>query len=456
MRHERFSKPPRLRTHVEREAAAWRAGSLIALVVAALATYGWYDADEFVNLDQARRANAGLDLYTETPSHHPPLYVEYVLRPLSALPGSDLLAARLANVVLVWASGVLCAQRVGRRLGPGSERLFLVLWSLNGFLLTAGTRALNEAPLLFLAVLGFTVAGSRPLAAGALGSLALLTRLTAPFAFAWALTMPRRALGRALFAAAGLLAGFLLFQDLLHPGSWRPMLDGVLGFHLQRGPQAVERRLGTWLLYGLPLVAAALLAAPGLRRPGPEAKPLWMAFGASAFLPLLPSLHPHYLLPFAPLGVAAIVVAIAQAPQRRAVLIAVAIVTPLVQGAAYIPQTPQPSLARAEEAARWIEAHAAPGWPILTDAPEYAFLSGRENWHGYFWSLKDAWGEERLRPALNETSLVVVSPRFGDYDRGYPAGFLERLAPLPCVEVAHTRLYWTGATGAAPPEMARC
>src|SRR5688572_12615893 len=125
----------------------WAILSLIGFLAFLGATYDWFDADEFVNIQQAIRADQGQRLYVDTPSNHPPLYTEILLRPLLWLPGSLLLPARILSTLMIWATGLMVADLFRRDVGIGAARTFLTFWTLNGFALVAGTRAMNEVAL---------------------------------------------------------------------------------------------------------------------------------------------------------------------------------------------------------------------------------------------------------------------------------------------------------------------
>lgn len=427
---------------------AWIVGSLAAHLVALAATWQWYDADEFVNLMQAVRANGGAPLYVETPSHHPPLYVELLLRPLVALPGSDLLAARLASVLLVWAAGLLLAELIGRQVDARRGELVLILWSLNAFILLAGSRAMNEVPVLALLVLSLWLAeGRSTVLAGAAGGLALTARLSAAFFLPAVATLrarrtPALILGGA--AAIALAAGLYL---LLHPGIGPALWADVVGFHVGREREDGLRRLGKALWWsGLPAILLIAGLRGRLRRPATteEWTGLFVLVGGLLMVHL-PTVHVHYYLAAAPLLVVVAAEAIHAAPRRgvRRLALALAVLLPLSQAVLYAMMVPQPDLQDAKDAAVWIRERTPEGRPILTDAPEYALLAGRDNYGGYFWSLKHTFGAPRFESALNGTSIVVVSPRFGHYDRGFPTEFLDHLTRFPCATVAGARIYWT-------------
>jgi hypothetical protein len=438
----------------------WAILSLLGFLSFLGASYDWFDADEFVNLQQAIRAAGGERLYVDTPSNHPPLYTEIVLRPLAALPGSALLPARIVSALFVWLTGLMVADLFRREVGLGAARTFLTFWTLNGFVLVAGTRAMNEAPLTALVtyVLYSVITRKTIAIPGAAAAAAFLVRYTALFFLPALLPRERGPLLRMIGWGALSLVVLLLPTIALRPDALQGLLDWTIRFHAERAAEPWDRRIGKTLwwsgvLFALPLAwQAGLLRRPrtGLAQTG------MLAMAGALAMVLLPAVHVHYFLPCAVVVTAVAVVGVGRlrGPGRQYWVFVTFLLLTAGQGGFYVPQTPHHGLDEASAAADWIEDHTPPGFPILTDAPQYAILSGRTNWQGYYWSLGPAYGPERLSSALNETSLVAVSERFGHYDRGFPSAFLEQLKPLPCKQLGSVRAYWTGAAGETPSEFA--
>ncbi|MBI2078890.1 MAG: hypothetical protein HYT80_11070 [Euryarchaeota archaeon] len=262
--------------------------SLAAFVAALGASWDWFDVDEFANIQQAQRANDGLDLYTRTPSNHPPLYTEPVLRALLAIPGSDLLAARLGNVLLVWGAGLLFVDLYRRAGHPGRAALFLTVWSLNGFLLLGATRAMNETLVLFLLSLAFwiTQRGLPAWASGAATSLAGLSRLTTVFFAPALLLADHRRAGKFFLGGAAAGVGLLIVYALVHPGFFDGFVRWAVVFHTARAPEEWSRKIGKALWWsGVPLLAfLAWRHRPLLRRESPAEIAAWTAAGCSLLL----------------------------------------------------------------------------------------------------------------------------------------------------------------------------
>jgi hypothetical protein len=434
----------------------WATVSLGVFLLAAASTWRWFDADEFVNLQQAVRANAGLALYTQTPSNHPPFYVEPVLRALVALPGDDLVAARLASLLMTWGAGLLIADVWRRQHDEHAASVFLVLWTANAFVLLAGTRAMNEAPLLFLLALAYwlVVVPRDGLLAGCALALAVATRLTA-FVYAPSLAAIGRRRLPAVGLATALVGGLLLLGYALRGSETLPaLIEQAAAFQAQRDGESLARKLGKLAWWSsLPVMAAAVALVGRM----PQGRHAAGAVGAVVLLPvmfLFPNVHLHYLLPLSIVATSAVTWAWLHlgtaSDARRRALAAVALAVFLSQGVLYVPQTPNNDLDDANAVAAWIEQHTPASMAILTDAPQYAVLSGRANFDGYYWALRDTIEPERLTAAHNQTSVIVVSERFGAWDRGFPEWFNQKLEGLPCVPLETARAYWTGAAGDAP------
>jgi hypothetical protein len=438
----------------------WAALSMVGFLSFLGATWNWFDADEFVNLEQALRSAHGERLYVSTPSNHPPLYTEIFLRPLLSLPGPDLLVARLVSVLCVWGAGLILADAFRRHRGVGAARLFLVLWTLNGFALTVGTRAMNEVPmLLLLAYALHVILGRRTVAmAGAAAAAAVLVRFTSVFYLPALLPRDRGRALRMMVVGAACTVAVLAPLFVAGPGTFQGFVRWAIRFHAERASEDWLRRIGktvwwTGVVFLAPFAKALGLAKRPLDRPVASGL---AAIASAGLMVFLPSVHVHYFLPCALVVTGAATVLLEGAWTARSSVIGAAfLLVTASQGAFYVPMTPHHDLDRAQRVADWIDAHTPTGAPILTDAPQYAVLAHRDNWHGYFWSLRTEFSAQELRSALNETSLVVVSQRFGHYDRGFPQQFLETLDGVPCRAIEDAHLYWTGTSGAAPERFAQ-
>lgn len=438
----------------------WASASLVVFLAALAASWSWFDADEFVNIQQAVRANEGLDPYTQTPSSHPPLYA-LLLQPWVALVGDDLAAARLTSLAMTWAAGVLVADTFRRSGHPERGRTFLTLWTLNAYVLLLGTRAMNEAPsLLLLATAIWLLARGQAALGGAAAGLSVVGRFTAglyvaALAAGWARRRPVFAAAAALTPVAAMAGYFILRPDV-----FEAFFETTIRYEATRPGEDSWRRIGKTLAWG----QAPVFALLAWRRPvildlsDPWRRAGAAAVGAGLLLPVaLPVVHPHYFLPMMLVATAALVESFHR-PARdgrddRALILVLALLVPLALGVGYVPQTPNHDLNDSQQVADWIHANTPTGIRILTDAPQYAILADRTNYGGYYWSLAHVWQPAWFNVSLDAVSVVVVSERFGDYDRGFPKHFLETLEDMPCLGLPGAHVRWTGAAGQAPAGM---
>jgi hypothetical protein len=421
---------------------------VVGFVAASAAlTWDWFDADEFVNLQQAQRANAGHPLYTDTPSNHPPLYT-WTLQGVLKTGLQPLTAARLLSITLLSLTLLLTIDILRHALGRLST-LAVAAILCNVFVVVAASRAMNETLLLTLATFALWLNQRSPLGSGIAWGLAGLARVSAVFFAPVVLARPhpRKAI------AAGLVTAALLLL-LVPRAAWHDMLQQVVLFHKARDGEPFLQRLAKWLGYsGIPVLAWIAWRYPAARdwsKPWPRAG-LILAIASAGTL-LLNVVHVHYFLPLMLFTSGAIAwwlhqvadevrahrgeAAGAQAALVRLVPVLV-VSAGLLLG--YMAMTPDHDLGTAHEVAAQIEAHVPAGSSILTDAPQYAVLSHRANLGGYYWSLRT-----QSQPWLNatkEASVVVVSERFGHYDRGFHPDVLASLSSWTCLQAPGARIY---------------
>lgn len=415
--------------------------TLLALAIVARLSWHWFDADEFVNLQQALRANAGHALYSATPSHHPPVYT-WLLQGALGIGLNPLVTARGLSVVIAAASLATVAGWLGRHNARAGKR-FLWLALGNAFLVLNLTRAMNEVLMLaFMAFAWVAILSARVRASGFRSGLAWglagLTRLSAAF---YAPTAWRRTALVGTIIGAGLA---LLLLALIPSQDWHAMWQGVVQFHLGRHREPILWRLGKWLAYsGVPILA---LIAWSRRRTldwrRPEVRLAAIATCGTVLMLALSVVHPHYFLPMWIIVACAVAWVVPESSWKIAFVAWIALGMGLASLG--IAMTPNHDLQEAQEVADELATH-LPGQVILTDAPQYAVLAGLENWGGYYWSLR---GEPaRLDGALDDVSAVVVSERFGHYDAGFPAAFLASLQAWDCLQGPGARIYLQNATG---------
>lgn len=440
----------------------WAALSLAVLAANLALTWRWFDVDEFVNLQQAIRTAQDLPLYVATPSNHPPFYIATLLQLALLLPLDPLVTARVLSTLMTWGMGLLGADLWLRNGRLREARAFLVLWSLNSFAILLGTRAMNEVPLLFLLVLSVWLferfhgaAGGFALAAGH------LTRLTALFyaPAVIALTHSRR-----IAVAVTLIVGGLLFVAYSwgEPGFTRGFFKNVLWFHAVRDADPLWERIAEALWWSGAGIVALLAATHKELR---DLRSRWVRAGAVAMAGSLAmiglrAVQVHYFFPMALITTAGLAYALVGAQgrgDRRKARgwMAVALIIPLAQGVPYILTTPQHDLQDTDEVALWLSDQTPADRPILTDAPQFALRAERENYDGYYWSLRADVNDTWLDAALANVSVVLVSDRGQEtYETAFSYATLQRLEEYPCHQLDGHRLYWTGVTGAPPAAFA--
>lgn len=234
--------------------------------------------------------------------------------------------------------------------------------------------------------------------AGVAGGVKQSAALFAPLVLALAF-VPRtpRSRTRALAAAAGLAAPFLLFFAL-HPSAWRPFLDdSVLGIlSLAAGKRLPFEPLALRLisLAYTSWIPLALVAAIALRRRAPAPVAGWMTVVAAAglvfWLPQLTRPYLHYALLPLPFAVLALVFALAVAPQvpygrvARAGLLVLALLPLASDG--WIEGRMRRESEEERTVSAWIERHAPAGRPLLVvpASPQYYYLTGRASYDGAY------------------------------------------------------------------------
>lgn len=432
-------------------------GALLAWIgIFAVLTWRISDADEFANLQQALRLASGAALYVQTPVSHPPLYPVLLLP--AAWAGGSLAVARALSIGMLWGAGVLTAEALRRRAGTPAALAALGLWALAPFVLFAGSRAMNEVPVLFLVTLSAwlliaddATARRWGWAAGVLLAAAFLTRYTTVF-----LATPLIALGwhrirGAVAAGAVTLGATAIVLVAAFPVAAGHLIDESVVYQLVRQPMEAWVRFVGVLTLGLgPVVAIASLARPAsLREPGL----LWRmaAIGLAACLAMvaLPIVHFHYFLPFASLAVAVLAVTVQRLlPVHRLRAATVLLAWLLLNVGQVVPYAAGSTLdlAQATREAEAVAAIVPDGSLILTDAPQLPVLAGRRNLDGYYWSLAN---DPPFAAAAVDRVALVVDSAPAEPDR-LPASVYPIIASWPCGEVANLRAWWNPAAGPSP------
>lgn len=459
---------PRPFIALENRAANFQGMAAVSLAgfAAALAlSWNWFDVDEFANLQQAFGVAAGNQLYVDLVSHHPPMYVFPFVAFLVGLPGSTLFWARAMSMLMTWTAGVLGAHMFWRRGYKKTSGVFLGMWTLNLFVLLAGSRAMNEVPVLFFLVLAAWLWTSERedwlvgVLVGAVLALSFMTRFTTVFFAVPFLFINQRRLPYAIASGLAVLAGILAFMWTVNPDMLQNFLNEAVLY--QSGRVSIGRvfAFGQILLgLGILVLAAVWRFVPDLRpRNNKWARLSLVALGGLLLMLVLPRVYIHYFLPVAPVMTAFAAAGLMKkqlSTVAKQVIIGSVLLTGILLMGIYFSATPHNSLKDAKEVSAWVELHTDEDALVLTDAPEYAILAHRENWEYYFWNLRDNYDAETLAASFADVQLVIASERLGD-GNGFPEGFEEKLADLPCYEMGTVQMYWTQNT-TAPADMVGC
>jgi hypothetical protein len=459
---------PRPFLALERRAGNFRgmAAVSLAVFVAALAfSWNWFDVDEFANLQEAFGVAGGQMLYVDLASHHPPLYVFPFLAFLVGLPGSTLLWARVASMLMTWGAGVLGAHMFWRRGYKKTSGAFFGMWTLNLFVLLAGTRAMNEVPVLFLLVLAAWLYTSERddklvgVLVGAILAVSFMTRFTTVFFAVPFLFINRQRLPYAIVSGAATITAILAFMWTVDANLLQGFLDQAVLY------QSGRVSIGRVFAFAQILLGIGILVIASVWHFVPELRPRrnrWSKLAMVAFLGLLamlmlPRVYIHYFLPIAPVMTAFAAAALMKkglSTVAKQVIIGAVLLTGILLMGIYFSATPHNSLSDAKDVGAWVEAHTDEDALVLTDAPEYAILGHRENWGSYFWNLRENYSAAEMNETLSEVQLLIASERLAN-GNGYPEGFVDYLVDLPCLEMGTVSIYWT-QNSTAPAEMIGC
>jgi 4-amino-4-deoxy-L-arabinose transferase-like glycosyltransferase len=432
-------------------------GALLAWMgIVAVLSWRLSDADEFANLQQALRLASGAALYVQTPASHPPLYPVLLLP--AAWAGGSLAVARALSVGMLWGAGVLTADALRRRAGKPAALAALVLWSLAPFVLFAGSRAMNEVPVLFFVTLSAwlliaddATARRWGWVAGVLLAAAFLTRYTTVVAATPLLALGWHRIRGAAAAGAATLGATAIVLVTAVPVTAGHLIEESVVYQLARQPMDAWIRFVGVLALGLgPALAIASLARPvSLREPGLLRR--MAAIGLAACLAMLavPVIHFHYFLPFASLAVAVLAVTVQRLlPAHRLRAAAVLLAWFLLNVGQVVPYAMGSTvdLAQATTQAEAVAAIVPHGSLILTDAPQLPVLAGRTNLDGYYWSLAN---DPPFAAASVDRVALVVDGAPGETDR-LPASIWPIIASWPCGAVANLPAWWNPAAGPPP------
>lgn len=433
-------------------------GALLAWIgLFAMLSWGSFDADEFANLQQALRLASGAALYTGIPVSHPPFYPVLLLP--AAWAGGSLVVARLLSIVMLWGAGILTADLLRRRAGTSAARVAFLLWSVSPFVLFAGSRAMNEVPVLFLVTLSAwllladdATARRWGWCAGILLAAAFFTRYTTAFIALPLLGLGWHRIRAAVATGAVTLGAIVTMLALWFPAMATGLLDDSVVYQLTRPPMEVWIRFFGILAWGVaPVVVIAIVARPAsLREPSLLRRMALIGLAASFAMLAMPVFHFHYFLPFAGLAVAVLAVSVQRLLPMHRMRAAVAVLAwLLVNVLQVVPYAMASTLdvAQATTEAQSVAAIVPPSDLILTDAPQLAVLAERENLGGYYWSLED---NPPFAPSAVHRVTLVVDGMPGETD-GLPASVQTVISAWPCGELADLPAWWNPAAG-TPPE----
>lgn len=442
--------------------------SLAVFVVGTALSWNWFDVDEFANLQQAAWVQEHeATLYEDVASHHPPLYTVTVLALAWLLPGSALFWARMASMFMAWGAGILAGHMFLRTGHRSAAVTFVLLWSVNVYVVLAGTRAMNEVPVLFLVTLAAWIYthptlpdGRAGLLTGLVLAVSFLTRFTTVFFAPAFLLFQRQRLGWAVASGASTLALAASMAAIIDPDILRQFWAQTVVFQTGRSQMGAFFTVGQIILgSGLIVYGAIYRFVPQLRpRRSPWTAGAAVALGSLLLMSLLPFIAPHYFLPFMPVLTALAAVALVQkdvSVAGRQFVAAAILLTGIVLSGIYLYATPHDNLEEAQEAAAWVELNTPEDMPVLTDAPEYALLAERVNWEGYFWNQRFTVPAAALNASVEYVSVVIASPRI-EKGEAWPDGFQATLDQMPCRTIGPATIYWTGQAGPSPFGDAPC